>query len=397
MTSTCGRRSIRPSARRHHRRAPGAEHRSAASPGAEHRSALTVEADRLFTICNACRYCEGLCAVFPAMERRRLFTDGDVDFLANLCHNCGACLFDCQYAPPHTFDVVVPETLARLRTDNWERYAWPRPLGRLFRANALATSLAVVVSLVVFLVTVGAANGTLIERHTGPGAFYEVVPHDTIVGLYLAGAAFAVVAMALSVRRWWRAVDGGRPTWADLTRAGRSANTLEYLDGGGPGCMHHDDTPDDNRRLYHHLTYYGFALCLAATTLAAILEGGFDQVAPYPWWHPVVLLGTVGGIGLLVGPAGLWLAKRDRADGLADPGARSMELAFLTMLVALSVTGLGTLVLRSTAVMPLLLVIHLAIVFAFFVTAPYTKLVHGLYRYAALVKDAGERRRASAS
>ena len=31
------------------------------------------------TICNACRYCEGLCAVFPAMEMRRTFAAGDLD------------------------------------------------------------------------------------------------------------------------------------------------------------------------------------------------------------------------------------------------------------------------------------------------------------------------------
>ena len=42
------------------------------------------EADRLMTICNACRYCEGLCAVFPAMEMRRTFTAGDLNYLANL-------------------------------------------------------------------------------------------------------------------------------------------------------------------------------------------------------------------------------------------------------------------------------------------------------------------------
>ena len=37
------------------------------------------EADRLMTICNACRYCEGLCAVFPAMEMRRTFAAGGTD------------------------------------------------------------------------------------------------------------------------------------------------------------------------------------------------------------------------------------------------------------------------------------------------------------------------------
>ena len=38
-------------------------------------------------ICNACRYCEGLCAVFPAMEMRRNFNAADLNYLANLCHH----------------------------------------------------------------------------------------------------------------------------------------------------------------------------------------------------------------------------------------------------------------------------------------------------------------------
>ena len=70
------------------------------------------EANRLMTVCNACRYCEGFCAVFPAMTRRRQFDEGDVGYLANLCHNCGACYRDCQFTPPHAFAVNVPGTPA---------------------------------------------------------------------------------------------------------------------------------------------------------------------------------------------------------------------------------------------------------------------------------------------
>ena len=74
--------------------------------------AATAEVSRIMQICNACRYCEGFCAVFPAMERRRLFAEGDVSYLANLCHNCGACYHACQYAPPHEFGVNVPVAMA---------------------------------------------------------------------------------------------------------------------------------------------------------------------------------------------------------------------------------------------------------------------------------------------
>ena len=364
-----------------------------AGPGLlSHATTDLAEGDRLMTICNACRYCEGLCAVFPAMERRRVFGDADLDFLANLCHNCGACLHDCQYAPPHEFAVSVPSNLARLRTETWTRYAWPAHLAGFFARNALLMTVAVIVAVAGFLVAVSTSMGSaFFEVHTGEGAFYEVVPHGVIVALFVAAFAYGVGALLLSVRRYWRAIGGGPLRLSHLAAAGKSANTLEYLDGGGVGCMNADEHPDDTRRFYHHLTYYGFAACLAATTLAAVLESGLGSTAPYAWYHPVVVLGVIGGLGLLVGPAGLLKAKQERDVDLTDPGSRSMEVAFLAMLMLLSATGFGVLILRATVVMPLLLAIHLGVVFAFFVTMPYGKFVHGFYRYAALVKDRQER------
>jgi acyl-CoA synthetase (AMP-forming)/AMP-acid ligase II len=91
-----------------------------------HATDTLAEADRLMTVCNSCRYCEGLCAVFPAMEMRREFLDGDLNYLANLCHSCGACYTDCQFSPPHEFNVNVPKILSKARSDSYEAYAWPR-------------------------------------------------------------------------------------------------------------------------------------------------------------------------------------------------------------------------------------------------------------------------------
>src|SRR5437867_2934729 len=79
-----------------------------------------AEVQRVMAISNACRYCEGFCAVFPAMERRLDFRHGDIHFLANLCHNCGACFHSCQYAPPHAFAVNVPKALAEVRAVTYE-------------------------------------------------------------------------------------------------------------------------------------------------------------------------------------------------------------------------------------------------------------------------------------
>ena len=52
---------------------------------------LLQEARRQAEICNACRYCEGYCSVFPAITRNKVFASGDITQLANLCHNCRGC------------------------------------------------------------------------------------------------------------------------------------------------------------------------------------------------------------------------------------------------------------------------------------------------------------------
>ena len=90
-----------------------------------------TEVSRLMTVCNSCRYCEGLCAVFPAMIMRRNFPDGDLNYLANLCHGCGACFYDCQFSPPHEFNVNVPKVMAQARGESYQAYAWPGALSGL--------------------------------------------------------------------------------------------------------------------------------------------------------------------------------------------------------------------------------------------------------------------------
>lgn len=358
-----------------------------------HATNTHAEADRQMTICNACRYCEGLCAVFPAMERRRVFTDNSLDYLANLCHSCGACYDACQYAPPHEFAVNVPKVLAELRSESYGRYAWPRGLAPLFRRNGLVVVLTAAAAIALFIGGFVALRDAdvLFARQTGPGAFYRLMPYDAMVILFGSVFVFALLAMTISVRTFWQATGGGTLTVSDVLNAGRAAATLKYLDGGGGGCMTEEERPDD-RRLFHHCTLYGFLLCFASTSLATILHNGFGWQAPYAWYNPVVLLGIVGGLGLLIGPVGLSRAKRKRDSSLIDTSARGMEVGFLVMLLLTSASGLLLLVLRATPMMGMLLALHLSVVFALFLSFPYGKFVHGFYRYAALVRFAQEKR-----
>ena len=365
-----------------------------------HATKALEEADRLMTVCNSCRYCEGLCAVFPAMEMRRSFPDGDLNYLANLCHGCGACYVDCQFSPPHEFNVNVPQTLAQVRNASYQAYAWPRALAPMFERNGLAISIVAALSIAAFIAGFAAWHDpkVLYGVHTGPGAFYKLMPHNAMAVLFGAVFLYSIVALVMGVRMFWRGIGetdtGGTPPalWQAMKDAGKDAGQLRYLDGGGDGCYEAEHRPTDRRRLYHHLTFYGFLLCFAATSTATLYHYLIAREAPYPWWDLPVVLGTLGGLGLLIGPVGLLAAKWRRDPELQDGPRFGMDAAFLAMLFMTSLTGMALLLLRATPAMGLLLALHLGVVFSLFLTMPYGKFVHGIYRYAALVRYARERR-----
>jgi len=72
-----------------------------------------------------------------------------------------------------------------------------------------------------------------------------------------------------------------------------------------------------------------------------------------------------------------------------------MDRGFIALLLLTSASGLALLAWRDTPSMALLLAVHLGIVMALFVTLPYGKFAHGIYRSAALLKWAVEKRQPS--
>jgi citrate/tricarballylate utilization protein len=361
-----------------------------------HGTKILEEADRLMTVCNSCRYCEGLCAVFPAMEMRRSFSDGDLNYLANLCHGCGACYTDCQFSPPHEFNVNVPKTLAVARAESYAAYAWPRAFSGAFARNGLVISLIAALSVAAFIFGLAAFNDrqVLFGVHTGAGAFYKLMPHNAMAALFGAAFLYAIVALVMGVRAFWRDIGepvGMKTDAKSLLQAIRDAGELRYLDGGGVGCFNEDDRPTDRRKIFHHFTFYGFVLCFAATSVATLYHYLLSHEAPYAWWDLPVVLGTLGGIGLLVGPIGLLFEKWRSDRVLLDEKRLGMDTAFIVMLFLTSLTGMALLLWRDTAAMGPLLALHLGVVFALFITMPYGKFVHGIYRFAALVRYARER------
>ena len=339
------------------------------------------EARRAFEVCNACRYCEGFCAVFQEMTEHRAFNDETLDHLANLCHNCTACFHACQYKPPHEFSIDVPGTLAELRPLTWQAYAWPRRFSELLQVRG--TEVALALAGIFALVMVGCF--ALIDRaaltgiHTGPGAFYQVIGHGTIVLLAGSASIWSIAACIVAATRYQRALGPHAMTqWSDVVR---DIFYLKHLGGGhDEGCNEGDDAFTNLRRVFHHFTMWGFLLCFAATSVATVYELILDWQSPFPYTSLPVVLGTVGGVGLLIGPVGLLYLNYKR-DAL-----RGMDTAFIVLLFLISLTGFALMMARASSAMGTLLAIHFSLVLAFFVTLPYTKFVHAIYRTLALVR-----------
>ncbi|MEY2947605.1 MAG: hypothetical protein RL084_1002 [Pseudomonadota bacterium] len=360
------------------------------------------EVARQLQICNGCRYCEGFCAVFPAMTRRLEFGKADIHYLANLCHNCGACLHACQYAPPHEFAINVPKAMATVRGQTYADYAWPPALGKLYQRNGLTLSLALAASLTLFMVLALQSNGTLWGPlvQNGQQGFYAIFPHNLMVSLFAPVFLWAVLALGMGVSKFWKdvtpATSGAPLSTPAAAEATHDALKLKYLGGGhGDGCNNEDDAFTLARKRMHHLTFYGFMLCFAATSVATLYHYALGWPAPYDFTSLPKILGTVGGISLALGTFGLWRLNLARDPQHGDAKQRPMDRGFIALLFLIGVTGLALMLSRNTVAMPSLLALHLGLVMALFLTLPYGKFAHGIFRMASLLRFSVEKRQPS--
>ena len=280
-----------------------------------HATDAIQSAKRGVEVCNACRYCEGYCAVFPAMMLQRAFTETDMAYFANLCHNCNGCYHACQFSPPHAYGINLPRDFAEIRLESYAEYAWPKPLGRAFARNGL-TMLALIglsLAFVMLGMLIFVPHDVLFAAQTGPGAFYRLVSWGVMSSFAGATLLFSILSLGMAARNFWQ------DTTTALTRtinqsaiktALRDIATLRYLGGtDGGGCNDLDSSFSQTRRHLHHCLMYGFLLCFASTSVATLMDHLLGWEAPYSWYSLPVILGTVGGIGMVVGSFGLIWVK----------------------------------------------------------------------------------------
>ncbi len=350
---------------------------------------VITEAQRQIRICNACRYCEGYCSVFPAINRQRQFATGDIIQLANLCHNCQGCYHACQYIEPHEFKINLPQSLANVRVESWQTHSIPSFFAIRFQQSGVAIAAILVIAIALFIITLQNLNTT-----DGNG-FYAYMSHSMMVLMFTPLFIAPLIIIAAMLKRYWQTINGKPIRLTHVQQAISSAATMKNLSGGqGQGCNYEaGDRFTNKRRWFHQATMFGFLLCFASTATATILHYVFQLPAPYPLLSLPKLLGLPGGILLVIGCAGLaWLKVKANPD-LGATSVRGGEMAFILLLGLTGATGLLLYFATGTSLVPVLLAIHLGTVLSLFILMPYSKMVHGFFRLAALIHDAQQKAR----
>ncbi len=250
--------------------------------------------------------------------------------------------------------------------------------------------------LIAFLLGANAALGSRLWRPVRGGDFYQITPHEVMVVTFAVLGLFAALTLLIGFSRFWRNVGEEYSAIANpaaIASAAKDVLRLEYLDNGGVGCTYPGTESSQAMRWFHHLTFYGFLSCFVATTLGAIYYYVFGWYGPYGYTSLPVVFGTVGGIGLVIGPVGLLALRQRRNRYIVDESQYGMDVSYIVLLLLASISGLLLLVLRESAAMGTLLMVHLGFIMAMFLTLPYGKFVHGVYRSAAVLKWVLERSR----
>lgn len=372
----------------------------------EFREAFATRGGESATRCYQCATCSSVCELAPAgapFPRRQILWAqwGLVDRLMAdpgpwLCHQCNDCSVRCPR------DVAPGDVMAAVRSMVVELLAFPRALGTLV-ANARSTWPVLLFVPLLFWVLLLGVTGNLAVPAVDPhlaaldGRFhYEtLVPHLLIYAVYFSATAWVLVAFWVSGRRFWKLLG---------TTAERRGSFLGNLAPVLVEVATHKrfgecDRGVPKRRWGHFLLMWGF-IGAAVTSGFAVLYLYKDTVFlawlklgysyPVPLDHWVKWLGNFSAVLLVVGGVLLYANRLSATDKLVG-ATTGFDRFFLYTVLGVIVTGVLTETFRFVAVPTLLAaavyILHLGIVLTLFLTFPYSKFAHLVYRTLAMVHE----------
>jgi quinone-modifying oxidoreductase subunit QmoC len=331
--------------------------------------------------CFQCATCSSVCDLATgetAFPRRQMLLAqwGLADQLAAdpsiwLCHQCNDCSVRCPR------EAAPGDAMQAIRSLMIEHLGAPRFMARLVARARTTWPMLLGAPVVFWALYIFAVNGFVAPR--APLVFADLVPTRMIYSVFLPAAAFALGAAALGARRCWTAWGEGAERSGGLLR-GLGAVALDIL-------VHRRFercTAARPRRSGHLLLLWGFVGALLTTTLLGVAMDVFGVKTPLPQVHPIKLLGNVSAVLLVLGLV-LLVAHRARSETAGR--TRAFDSFFLTLVAAVVLTGVGAELGRMFLAPPVglaIYVLHLGTVLSLFLTFPFSKFAHALYRTLAM-------------
>ena len=284
-----------------------------------------------------------------------------------LCHNCGQCTTRCpRGARPG-------DVLGAIRSQVIRRFSIPGFMGGL-TASPKGWPLLFLLPFLIFAVMVWQAPPL---PANGPYEFAQIFPIPVMEALFFAVSGFALLAFAVSLARFMRALHtagaGGGIAHGLLPALGEIATHERF-----------GKCEDKNWRIGHLLTMWGFLGLTLVGTIAGIGSMTGTLRTPMAEYNPIKIFANVTAVVALVGIL-IVLARR-----VGDPARRRnsvyFDWFFIMTLAGVVITGLLAQVLRlfETQVMYAVYFVHLVLVFGLLLYAPYSKFAHLAYRTVAV-------------
>ena len=351
------------------------------------------------SLCYQCGTCTAVCPIstsdnaFPRKEMVWVQWGLKERALGNasiwLCHQCGTCN---AYCPR---DAKPSNVMAALREDSIAHYAVPRFMGKALSHPRYLPLLFAIPALILLAVLGGIGHlGSLPE---GRIVFSKLLPIILVEIVFLGCIGLSLVGAALGGLRYWRAMNaaagtaghGRRPDLAgailDILRHRRFQQCTEAPAGTRPSHKEH---------LYktHLAVFYGFLGLVVTTASVGIGIYAFGYLTPWPFWHPVKILGNLSGAAVIAALA-VFLWRRLADDAKAGKSTYS-DWLFLSILALTTLTGFGSQALRLAGLRLAypMYVVHLLFIFFLLVYIPYSKFAHLVYRTVAILHAAASAR-----
>ncbi|NWG00365.1 MAG: quinone-interacting membrane-bound oxidoreductase complex subunit QmoC [Thermoanaerobaculaceae bacterium] len=355
-------------------------------PSADLRQELTRRGAGDVGKCYQCATCSSVCELAPTQSpfpRRQMLLAqwGLLDRLAAdpavwLCHQCNDCTVRCPR------DAKPGDVLQAVRSLVIEKLAFPAFLGR-FVAKARATwPLLLGLPLLFWVALLGLTGHLGVPADLQAGWAYEqLVPHVFIYGVFFPVAGWVLLASVVSGRRFWKLLgSGGQRTGSFVGALAPALGEIAvHRRFGRCGAA-------KPRQLGHLTLLWGFVG--AAVTSGLLIVGMYIQhlAMPLPLSHPYKILGNVSGALLVVG--GAMLVGNRLGDRKASGTSSAFDSFFLGVVVLVIATGMTVELARLADAASFALtiyVVHLGAVMTLFLTFPYSKFAHMLYRTLAMV------------